>query len=120
MLTRADKILIAFLCLLAVGGIVYELHLLPTSQAKLELNVNGQKQQLSLSSERILDVVGTQGSMQIEIKAGKVRVQQALCPDHICEKIGWISKAPQRIICVPNKVIVSIIADNADIDVFIQ
>lgn len=120
MFTRADKILIACLCLLAVAGIAYELLFMQRGQTLLEINVAGESQQLSLSSDRVLIVGGAVGDLQIEIKAGKARVQAALCPDHVCEKTGWISRAPQRIICVPNKVVVSIPADTADIDVIIQ
>lgn len=120
MLTRADKILIACLCLLSVGGILYDLSLMKNSKSVLQVSAAGQKQQLSLDTDQVFMVAGSNGSLQIEIKAGQARVQEAFCPDHVCEKTGWISRAPQRIICVPNKVVVSIVADNNDIDVIIQ
>ena len=120
MLTRADKFLIIFICLLAVGGIIYELKYIQHERAVLQISVDGQSRQFSLLNESVFAVDGVSGELQIEIKEGKARVQQAVCPDHVCEKTGWISRAPQRIICVPNKVVVSVIADNTDVDVIIQ
>lgn len=50
------------------------------------------------------------GEGALEIKDGKVRLlpmPRKLCPEAICSNTGWIEKAPQTIICLPNKLIVS-------------
>ena len=53
----------------------------------------------------------------IEAKNGRVRMvelSKALCPNGICSKIGWIDKAHQSIVCLPNKITVTIEGGNSD------
>ncbi|MCS7231397.1 MAG: NusG domain II-containing protein [Elusimicrobiota bacterium] len=44
----------------------------------------------------------------IEIKNKKVRVKTSNCPFQVCVHTGWISNAYQQIICIPNKIYISI------------
>ena len=47
----------------------------------------------------------------IEVKNGSVRMlemSRKICPKKICSNIGWISKKYQLIVCLPNKIVVSI------------
>ena len=47
----------------------------------------------------------------IEIKNGSVRMiemDRKICPRKICSDTGWISKGYQAIVCLPNKIVVSI------------
>jgi hypothetical protein len=48
---------------------------------------------------------------EIEVKNGAVRMKKmskAICPREICSKTGWIEKNYETIVCMPNKIIVSI------------
>ena len=56
------------------------------------------------------------GSNTIEIKDGKVRMIEAHCPNLQCVHQGWISKGYQSIVCLPNKVIVTIEGDDTVVD----
>ncbi|MGI1658726.1 MAG: NusG domain II-containing protein [Desulfitobacterium sp.] len=47
----------------------------------------------------------------IEVKNGRVRMQEMdkeICPKGICSDTGWIDSATQAIVCLPNKIIVTI------------
>lgn len=47
----------------------------------------------------------------IEMKNGKVRMlvmDRTICPEAICSNTGWIDKSYQSIVCLPNKIIVTI------------
>jgi hypothetical protein len=47
----------------------------------------------------------------VEVKDGKVRMlkmDKEICPDVICSETGWIDKAYQSIVCLPNKIVVTI------------
>lgn len=48
------------------------------------------------------------GKMILEIKDQQVRVRQSDCPRQICTHQGWISKAGQTLICIPNQILVEI------------
>ena len=48
---------------------------------------------------------------EIEIKNGAVKMKEMrkiICPRGICSKTGWIEKSYETIVCMPNKIIVSI------------
>ena len=56
------------------------------------------------------------GLNTIEIKDGKVRMMEAKCPNLQCVHQGWISRSYQSIVCLPNKVIVTIEGDDKPVD----
>jgi hypothetical protein len=58
--------------------------------------------------EKDKSIVLLDGRMQVDIKAGKVRVSQADCPHHICIHLGWIRYSGQTIVCAPNKILIEI------------
>lgn len=63
-------------------------------------------QKLALNKDRAVNLLD--GKMQIEVKAGRVRVKNSNCPQHICMNMGWIQYSGQSIVCVPNKVLMEI------------
>ncbi|MCJ7690786.1 MAG: NusG domain II-containing protein [Clostridiaceae bacterium] len=44
----------------------------------------------------------------ISVKHNAIRVKAADCPNQVDVKVGWISKPSQLIVCLPNKLIISI------------
>jgi hypothetical protein len=57
----------------------------------------------------------------IEVKEGQVRMlpmDKDICPNGICSDTGWIKNSYQSIVCLPNKIIVTIeIKETQEIDV---
>lgn len=52
----------------------------------------------------------------IEISNGSVRMEKmdrTICPNQICSDTGWISKTYENIVCLPNRIIVTI-EENTD------
>jgi hypothetical protein len=65
---------------------------------------------LSLNSRNDkIKVQSSYGTNLIEIKDGKVHIEEANCPDKICVKDGFISKPGQILVCLPNKVVLQIV-----------
>lgn len=55
------------------------------------------------------DLDGAAGALRLEYAPDKgFRVVNASCPDRVCLRTGFISKAGQSIICAPNEVIISL------------
>tara|TARA_B100000795_G_scaffold248646_1_gene215627 strand:- start:838 stop:1227 length:390 start_codon:yes stop_codon:yes gene_type:complete len=52
---------------------------------------------------------GEKGETKITIDNGKVRFSSAPCAKKYCIHQGWINKANQIIICIPNKISISIL-----------
>lgn len=123
MLTKADKWLVLVLSMLALAGIGLNLLLMSgtASQAKSAV--------ITLDGQVIKTIPLRQGYAGefrvgrdneynvIEYQDGRVRMKDADCPDRICLLSGWISTAPQQIVCLPNRVVVKIEAGApADVD----
>ncbi len=51
------------------------------------------------------------GTNTLVINGGKAYLKDTSCPDHLCEKMGKISKSGQSLICLPNHVVVEIAGD---------
>ncbi|MBR5579579.1 MAG: NusG domain II-containing protein [Lachnospiraceae bacterium] len=66
-----------------------------------------------LSRERIIKIGE---SNTLEITEGKIRMKEATCPDQICRKQGWIKRKGESIICLPNKVIVTLEGTEEEFD----
>lgn len=57
----------------------------------------------------IYDIYDNNGNTnKIEIKDGRVRMLEASCPNHLCIHQGWIRFEGQSIVCLPNKVTVTV------------
>ena len=48
------------------------------------------------------------GRMHVQVSQGKARILDSDCLQHICVHTGWIRRAGETIVCVPNRVLVEI------------
>lgn len=57
------------------------------------------------------------GEAVLEIEDGKIRVlpmPRETCPLQICSSVGWIEKPGQAIVCLPNRMIITISGEIED------
>ncbi|MDD2592136.1 MAG: NusG domain II-containing protein [Erysipelotrichaceae bacterium] len=60
-----------------------------------------------IHEDAIYDLVGDYGELHIEVKDGEYRVFNVDCPNHDCEKIGWVQEgSPVPIVCLPNHIMI--------------
>ena len=59
---------------------------------------------LSLDQERTLDIHGPLGNSRIVIHQGQVRFEHSPCSNQYCAHQGWLKRAGQVAICLPNQV----------------
>ena len=62
---------------------------------------------LNQDGEQVIESPGG-GTNRLVIKDGTVHMEEASCPDKVCIKQGTISETGQSIVCLPNRVIVTI------------
>ena len=67
---------------------------------------NNEEARYSLAIDGVYDING--GTNTIEIKDGRVRMIEAFCPNHLCIRQGWIRFEGQSIVCLPNRVSVTV------------
>jgi hypothetical protein len=125
LLTKVDKWLIAILLSGSLGAIAggWYLHA-DGGDAIAEISVDGKvlqrvplragyRQELRIGGDRQYDI--------IEVADGKVRVKEADCPEQDCVKMGWISRAPQQIVCLPYRIVIRIVANGMqDVDAIVR
>ncbi len=73
----------------------------------VEINYNRNIIKYKIDEDRIIKL--KDDKIIVEIKEKKVRVLKSDCPDKLCIKKGWINKAGQFIICMPNKLVIKLI-----------
>lgn len=117
MFTTGDKILIGTLIILSIFAFVLissnSLTYAASNYAVIE--VNGvtiervpfeKEEQLREFEFNFGDEMGV-----LEIQNGRVRMQKmnsTICPEGICSDIGWIDKPYQTIVCLPNKIVITV------------
>ena len=114
LLTKADKWLIAVLLLAAIGGIAWNL---------MMLSAGGQPEAHVYQDGRLIQVVKLRPGYSEQIRLGgveryniimaengRIRIAEADCPDQICVRTSWVSRAPQQIVCLPYRVVIKIVS----------
>lgn len=69
--------------------------------------------ELPLSQNTTKSVTTDLGTNLIEIKDGRVHVEEADCPNQDCVHQGWIDAAGEQIVCLPHKLTVGIVNESA-------
>lgn len=87
--------------------------------ADIEISVDGKLYgTYSLSKDDVIDVDTDLGHNQVTIKDGKAFMSEASCPDGYClgqhKSAGGINRSDQTLVCLPNKVVVSVTGDGSD------
>lgn len=59
------------------------------------------EQSYALGEDRVLSVVSGGYTLTVEILDGRARVRDADCPDGVCRRTGWITKAGETVVCAP-------------------
>ena len=72
---------------------------------------------LAINNEYTVD--GYNGIVYMEVKDNKIRVKEEVSPKHICSYQGFISETYETIVCLPNKIIIKIEA-NEELDAVVR
>ena len=82
----------------------------------VSVNVNGEFYgEFALNEDRTLEIVSDGGYNILVIKDGRAHVESASCPDGICAAHRPISRDGESIVCLPNKVVITVNADSDDV-----
>lgn len=120
---KIEKIIVAIILVLSLMSIGFTMLQKPShTNGKILIKADNQKVKeipLNLSSEsKIYDFQFQGNTGYVESKNGQVRILEMskdLCPNGICSDTGWIDKPYQSIVCLPNKIIITIDGDKDDV-----
>lgn len=112
---RGDIVIAAALMAFSiVVGIILALTL--SSPRYAVITVDGSKiAQLSLNTDCVYKIGDTN---TVEISDGGAVMIEADCPDKVCMHMGRISHSGQSIVCLPNRVVVSITGEDSSADIY--
>lgn len=69
-----------------------------------------------LNQTRELKIKGPKGISVISINKGQVRFKQSPCNNHYCVHQGWLSRAGQVAICLPNQISLQLMGSKTSYD----
>lgn len=118
-LLRKWDIILITAALLAAGVFLLCINVFSTAGEYAVVEVNGETVvQLSLAEDTVYDIeIENEVTNTLKIENGEAKMLSADCPDKICVNHRSISKNNESIICLPNKVIITIVSDaESDID----
>ena len=101
------------LAVLAAAGALFFL-LLPrggnflTARVVLNQEVVTEFPLSALTGTVTFDVPGAEYPITIEAEPGRIRVSHSDCPSQDCVHIGWVDRVGAQIICLPNRLVISL------------
>ncbi|MGN1141840.1 MAG: NusG domain II-containing protein [Oliverpabstia sp.] len=106
---RKDRYLIAVLLLTAgISALIMQIGKGQNGDTVV-ITVNGQIYGIyPLQKNQVISVHQECGYNQVYIENGKVRMNEADCPDEYCIRQGEISRENETIVCLPHKLVVEI------------
>lgn len=104
---KKDIILILGLCIvIGIGYLIF--NLMQGDKEIVEVYYQNKViDQIDLSVNKTYTYKGSYGTFHLEVKDEKYHATNVECPNHDCEKVGWVKKgSTQTITCVPNEIYV--------------
>lgn len=113
---RNDFLLIAFVLVICAVGCLY-LFVFRQRGDMVQLTVDGKLYgTYSLSEDRVEDIyTGQDSHNRLVIRDGKAMMETASCPDGICVAHNPIFRVGESIVCLPNRVVITVV-NAADTD----
>lgn len=108
-MTAGDAVLIAFF--LTLSAVLF--FLLPgrlvSAGSQLVIRSNDRVEaRYALDEDRLVEISGPIGKTIVRLERGRARVESSPCPNKICTHMGPVGREGGLIVCVPNKVIVTV------------
>lgn len=115
---KNDVIFIGFLALFCIAVCVWVYKGGAVEGSNITITVDGKEYgTYSLLEEQTITIGEGETINIIEIKGGKAYMREASCPDQLCVDQNEISFDKESIICLPNKVVITVTSDvESDLD----
>ena len=114
---RNDILLVVALLLIALLGALY-LFAFRSEGNSVKVTVDGKVYGVYSLSDNITEDIPTGDKQEhlnrLVIRDGKAYMESATCPDGICVSHKPIHRDGESIVCLPNKVVVTVITEDAD------
>lgn len=120
MFKTGDKILIVSIAVIAILFWAWNaFSVSPAGQLTAVITQNGNViKQINLNGLNNSESVYINEPIKQVILAekGRIRFLESDCPNQICVKTGWLTKSGDRAVCMPSKVVITIVGDTKQVD----
>lgn len=115
---KNDVIFIGFLAIFCIAVCIWVYKGGAVEGSNILITVDGEEYgTYSLFEEQTITIGEGDNENIIVIKDGKAYMKEASCPDQLCVDQNEISFDKESIICLPNKVVITVISDvESDVD----
>lgn len=115
MMKRNDLILIGGILLVGAIALVYLFFFRPAGE-KVEITIDGDLYKTYSLAENVTEEIHTEGGNcnTLIIRDGKAMMESATCPDGICVDHSPIFREGESIVCLPNRVVVTVVGDGGE------
>lgn len=110
---KNDWILLGVLAVIGIGMWGYSTFIEKPAATKAVVTVDGKEYgTYNLNKDQTIEIKQkTTVTNVLVIADGEIFMQDATCPDKLCEKQGRKSRDKETIVCLPNKVVVTVVSD---------
>ena len=116
---KKDAILLVIVFLFLVLLFGFFTFVLPKKGNKVKIEVNKKVYGVyDLSVNQEIEIMDEDGKLinKLIIKDGFADMVEAECPDLLCVHQKAISKSKESIVCLPNRVVVTVLSEETDLD----
>ena len=119
---KNDVFFISFLAVFCIAVCIWVYKGGAVEGSNIVITVDGKEYgTYSLFQEQTITIGDGDTQNIIEIKGGKAYMKDASCPDQLCVDQKEISYDKEAIICLPNKVVITVVSDvESDLDGIIR
>lgn len=112
---RNDLLLIGGLVLLAAAGILYLFCFRPAGNT-VQITIDGKPYKTFALDRAVTEEIrtGEEDCNTLIIRDGKAYMQSATCPDGLCVDHPPIFRQGESIVCLPNRVVVTVVTADKD------
>ncbi|MCD7796118.1 MAG: NusG domain II-containing protein [Clostridiales bacterium] len=115
---KADFVLIGVVAVVAAVLLIFLYGVNNSSDGYVQIEIDGEvTETLPLDEDAERDIETEYGKNTLVIKDGSAEMTYADCPDGICTNHNAISRNGESIICLPHKVVVTIVSEAQEDDV---
>lgn len=114
---QGDKLIIVFLVIVCIFVLFNGYASSYMNALEVVVNVDGKKMYtIPLDSDGIFHVESKEGHVDIEVLDRRVHVKDSTCKDKLCILQGWIERTGESIICLPNRITLTIDGGSNELD----
>ena len=113
-LTIGDRILIAVVTL-AIGGL-YCVEYSKEQGSRVKIQSEGDTQIYNMDEHAIRSLRGPKGMSELEVGSSGIRMRTSSCLFQKCVHRGWVQQQGDVIVCIPNRIVVTILGARLGVD----